>query len=238
MVNWFRRSRRRVEAPTLRPRSDDLAADRRDLHEFTPPLAEFLGRAAYVQLMLFEALSRAVVAAPTTAAKAAIGQAADISIGKHRALAEEIARTGGAVAEAMEPYRAAADEFERRTRGADWYETVMTCYLAAGFLDDFFVRLAAGLPAGERDRIVAIYESESAEPFLAAELHSATDDNERLAARLAMWGRRLVGDTMLVARDALPLSDHHAGDEQRVEPVFTDLIATHTRRMDALGLTA
>ena len=27
-------------------------------------------------------------------------------------------------------------------------------------------------------------------------------------------------------------------DEERIEPVFTELIAAHTRRMDLLGLTA
>jgi hypothetical protein len=43
---------------------------------------------------------------------------------------------------------------------------------------------------------------------------------------------------MLVARAALPLAEHDRGDELRVEPVFTELIAAHTRRMDALGLTA
>ncbi len=53
-----------------------------------------------------------------------------------------------------------------------------------------------------------------------------------------MWGRRLVGDTMLVARSALHTSDNHDTDEARIEPVFTELIASHTRRMDALGLTA
>jgi LPS sulfotransferase NodH len=53
-----------------------------------------------------------------------------------------------------------------------------------------------------------------------------------------MWGRRLVGDTMLVARSALATEAASAPDESRIEPVFTELIAAHTRRMDALGLTA
>jgi LPS sulfotransferase NodH len=76
------------------------------------------------------------------------------------------------------------------------------------------------------------------EELLAAELLAAIDANPRLAARLAMWGRRLVGDTMLVARSALKTSANHDSDEARIEPVFTELIAAHTRRMDALGLTA
>ncbi len=52
-----------------------------------------------------------------------------------------------------------------------------------------------------------------------------------------MWGRRLVGDTMLVARSSLAIGREAPG-EDRIEPVFTELIAAHTRRMDALGLTA
>lgn len=200
---------------------------------------EFLGRAAYVQLVQFETLSRAVATAPTTAAKAAIGEAAEASISRHRALAEEIERAGGDVATAMDPYRAAVDDFERRTRGADWFENVMTCFLSGGFLDDFFVRLAVGLPTAERERVTAIYADRSSDERLAEQLTAGIDDNERLAARLALWGRRLVGDTMLVARSALHgLHEHDAREEARVEPVFTELIAAHTRRMDGLGLTA
>lgn len=238
MANWFKRKPRRVEAPRLRSRSDELTTTKVDLHEFTPSLVEFLGRAAYVQLTLFENLSRAVSTAPTTAAKATIGRAAELSIAKHRALAEEIVRAGSTVAEAMEPYTAGVDEFERVTHGGDWYETLVTCYLSAGFLDDFFTRLAVGLSADQAKRVTAIYERESGESLLAEQLRAAIEENPRLASRLAMWGRRLVGDTMLVARSALHFTEDHKSDEARVEPVFTELIAAHTRRMDALGLTA
>ena len=74
--------------------------------------------------------------------------------------------------------------------------------------------------------------------LIAAVLLGAIEANPRLGARLALWGRRLVGDTMLIARSALALSDNHDSDEARIEPVFTELIAAHTRRMDVLGLTA
>lgn len=188
--------------------------------------------------MIFENLSRGVANAPTTAGKAAISRAAEVSIAKHRALAEEITRSGGSVAGAMEPYTAAIDEFDRRTRGADWYETLVAAYLTAGFLDDFYARLASGLPATERDRIEAIYADREGEAVLRDQLNQELADNPRLAARMAVWGRRLVGDTMLAARSALTLSANKKSDEARVEPVFTELIAAHTRRMDALGLTA
>ncbi len=206
--------------------------------EFAPPLLEFLGRAAYVQLTIFENLSRAISAAPTVAAKAALGRAAELAISKHRALADEIVRAGGTAAEVMEPYTAAIDQFERVTHGGDWFENVVTCYLTGGFLDDFYVRLAAGLPSDHASRVAAIYAIGSGESVLAEQLSRAIEANPRLASRLAMWGRRLVGDTMLVARSALSYSDNHKSDEAQIEPVFNELIAAHTRRMDALGLTA
>jgi hypothetical protein len=54
---------------------------------------------------------------------------------------------------------------------------------------------------------------------------------------LSMWARRLVGDTLLVARSALR-PERLAADEQRVEPVYTELMGAHARRMDAMGLAA
>jgi tRNA-(MS[2]IO[6]A)-hydroxylase (MiaE)-like len=238
VANWFSRTPRRVEAPRLGSRGEAQATTKVDLVEFTPPLLEFLGRAAYVQLTLFENLSRAISNAPTVAAKAAIGRTAEVSIRKHRALADEIAKSGSTPAAAMEPFTQTIDEFERTVHGADWYENLVTCYLTAGFLDDFFVRLALGLPADAARRVAEIYSSGSADAVLGAELTAAIATNPRLASRLAMWGRRLVGDTMLVARASLHYSDNHKSDEARIEPVFTELIAAHTRRMDSLGLTA
>ncbi len=239
MANWFSRRSRRIEVPKLGSRGEELVTTKLELDEFTPDLLSYLGRAAYVQLTLFENLSRAISTAPSTADKAALGPAAEHSIARHRALADEIVRAGSTVAEAMEPFTRPVDAFERSTRGGDWFETVMTCYLSAGFLDDFFERLASGLPADAAKRIQAIYADRRAdEALLTAELQSAIDDNPRLASRLAMWGRRMLGDTMLVARSALQFTDNHKSDEARVEPVFTELVAAHTRRMDALGLTA
>jgi hypothetical protein len=238
VANWFSRTPRRIEVPRLRSRNEDQVTTRVDLVEFTPDLMGFLGRAAYVQLTLFENLSRAISSAPSTSAKTAIGRAAELSLGKHRMLVEEITRANGDPAEVMEPSTADVDRFERATHGADWFETLVTCYLTAGFLDDFFARLALGLPAEAGKRVATIFTGESGEAVLVELLGDAIEEHPRLASRLAMWGRRLVGDTMLVARSSLLYTENHQSDEARIEPVFTELIAAHTRRMDALGLTA
>jgi hypothetical protein len=41
-----------------------------------------------------------------------------------------------------------------------------------------------------------------------------------------------------VARSAIPVTARASSKQERIEPVFTELIAAHTRRMDGLGLTA
>ena len=47
-----------------------------------------------------------------------------------------------------------------------------------------------------------------------------------------------MGDTLLIARGALRPQTLDAAEEERVEPVFTDLLAGHSRRMAAIGLDA
>jgi hypothetical protein len=238
VVNWFWRKGARVEAPHLRPRTRHSKIKQVDLAELTPDIEVYLGQAAYLQLTIFENLSRAVATAPTMEAKTAISGAASLSLAKYHALTAEIERHGLVPSAIMDPNRSTIDRFQRLTQGSDWFEALTSCYVTAGFLDDFFMRLAAGLPGEAATRVTAIMRAENGEKLIGAQLLSAIAANPRLASRLAMWGRRLVGDTILVARSALRTSDNHDSDEARLEPVFSELITAHTRRMDALGLTA
>lgn len=209
-----------------------------DLVTLTPDLTTFLGKSAYLQLTMFENLSRVSRSAPDIEAKSILGRVAGYALARHEGLVAEIERHGADVAATMEPFVSEIDEFQRMTQGNDWYESVTSCYLTAGFLDDFLVRLAAGLGGPAGVRISEILSRDAGEDTIAHELLAAIEKNPRLAARLAMWGRRLVGDTMLLARWMLRPTDNRDSDEARIEPVFTELIAAHTRRMDALGLTA
>ncbi|GAB3408966.1 hypothetical protein GCM10027515_26940 [Schumannella luteola] len=236
MANWFRRRRPATPAVLVgRPRSTVTA--RVELADLTPGIDAYLGRAAYLQLALFEDVSRAISAAPSTVAKTSLARVAAPHLDAHRGLVAELVARGVDPAEAMEPYRLDIDDFQRRTLGQDWFETLATCYVTAGFLTDFFLSLAAGLPAELRGRVESLLDVEAGEDVLIDELRAGIDANPRLGSRLAMRGRRLVGDTMLVARSALGVGAEGPGEE-RIEPVFTELVAAHTRRMDALGLTA
>lgn len=241
MVSWRGFRARRSAAKSQRPGapSRPLVVSRVELSDFTPDLDVYLGQAAYLQLALFESLGRASGIAPSTRTKTLTGAIATSTLERHRALVHEIERSGGDVPETMQPHVAVIDDFQRRTEGGDWFEAILASYVAAGLLNDVFSRLAAGLPGDSRERVVGLLEAGAVadEKAIVAELSLAISADHRLASRLALWGRRLVGDTLLVARAAISAS-HESADDERLEPVFTQLIAAHTRRMDALGLTA
>ncbi|GAB3607154.1 ferritin-like fold-containing protein [Conyzicola nivalis] len=238
MVNWFSRTGKRAEVPRLRPRSETEPATKVDLAELTPDLLTFLGKAAYLQLTIFENLGRAMAVAPTTEAKEVLSRVAALSLAKHHGLTAEIRRHGEEPGAVMEPFTRSIDDFQRVTQGGDWFEELLACHITAGFLDDFFVHLAAGLPTDYAGRVTTVLRADSGAELLADELRREIEADDKLDSRLAMWGRRLVGDTMLVARATLAPSANSVSDEARIEPVFTELIAAHTRRMDGLGLTA
>ena len=200
----------------------------------------FLGQAAYCELGEFEALASAVATAPHLAVKEGLSAAAGRALSKHHGLITEIRRRGHEPAAEMAPFVADLDTFRRKTSGADWHELLLSCYLAGGLLDDFFIRLSDGLPRDIGPRVAQLLGEDSGTDVLVRELQTAIETDRALGSRLALWGRRLVGDTLLVARSAMPAADPATGTatEARIEPVFTELIAAHTRRMDGLGLTA
>ncbi|WP_344369832.1 ferritin-like fold-containing protein [Agromyces tropicus] len=228
--------RPRPETPRLRPRVAPTDLTRIDFTEFTPEPVPFLGQAAYLQLEVFENLAKAVATAPDLSAKEGLSAAAGVALRKHHELIAELRRLEVEPADVMAPFAPALDRFRQATSGADWYELLLGIHITSGMLDDYFIRLAEGLPHDLRQRVRAILgESRSAQVIEDALVQAIAADHT-LDDRLALWGRSLVGDTLLIARSAIRAG---SGDQPAdVEPVFTELIASHTRRMDVLGLTA
>lgn len=238
VASWISRRRPQVELPRLKPRGTPAPATRVDLHEVMPDLLPYLGQAAYLQLEAFQTLSRVVIDVDDLGDKEKIAAAAGASLSKHQGVVAEIRRRGDDPAEVMRKFADEIDGFSALTTGADWPETLLAVQVTSGLLDDFFIRLAAGLPGDVGPRIAQLLGSDGGQEGIVEVLRAAIGADQQLASRLALWGRRLVGDTLLVARFALHLSGNTATDAERIEPIFTELIAAHTRRMDALGLTA
>lgn len=238
LVRVFGRRGAGADGPRSRSRTKpELPIDRVALHDVDLDPVALLGRAAYVQLAQFTALSRAAAEAPSVDGKGALADAAGRLLESHRALVGALQRRGVVPSEAMHPYVASTDRFFQTVSGANWHEALTSCYLVDGLLDDFYSRLIAGVEPDGRE-LAALLTGPRTSGEIVGVLSAAIAADTRLGSRLAVWGRRLVGDTLLCARAALPETVRTDAGEARIEPVLTELMAEHTRRMDRLGLTA
>ncbi|KDA06584.1 hypothetical protein DC31_09355 [Microbacterium sp. CH12i] len=236
MVKWFWQRDTPLRALALRTRGDAGDATRVDFAELAPELNRFLGQAAYLQLGYFETLSRLIRATPELEEKEALSRAAGAALVKHRAILDIIREQGDDPTQLMLPFREHLDAFRRKTIGVRPRETLLAVYITAGMLDDFYLALASSY--GETGRRVAeILREDDDTDEIVAILTQTIESDKEWRSLLSMWARRLVGDTLLVARQALR-PERLAVDEHRVEPVYTELMGAHARRMDAMGLAA
>lgn len=237
-MNW-RFWQRGPEGRTLRlrARGEDAGAVRVDFEALAPDVDAFLGQAAYLQLGYFETLSQLIASTPELVDKEALSRAAGAALTKHEELVALIRERGDDPTTIMLPFREKLDAFRRETHGVRPQETMIAVHITAGMLDDFYLALAASYADTGR-RVAKILEADSDRQAIVDIIAATIASDDEWRSLLALWGRRLVGDTLLVARDVLRPLALDAAEEEKVEPVFTALMAAHARRMDAMGLAA
>ncbi len=237
-MDWFwKRRRPERRTLTLRSRGDLGDATRVDFEALAPDVDTFLGQAAYLQLGYFETLTRLLRVTPDLAEKESLSRAAGAALTKHQGLVELIRARGKDPTEIMLPFREQLDAFRRETRGLRPPETMLSVHLTAGMLDDFYIALSSSYDQTGR-RVAEILLADNDRQAIVDIVNETIASDPEWRALLALWGRRLVGDTLLVARAALRPTRLEVADEKKVEPVFTQLMAAHSRRMDAMGLAA
>lgn len=257
MFEWIKRIGNKARNFVLPEREERRARNTEaiDLAPYTPEPKVFLGQLAYLELSQFEILTNELKFSPTTSSKAELSEAAAKSFQKYRSIAKTLSLQGLDATDAMDPFTERIETFHSRTNGIDWFETVVKVYLVSGLLEDFYRRLAVGLPDAIREDVEKALKDNTFERFAKACLIDAMKDNPQLESRLALWGRRLMGDVLLELRAAFDnrkLAGVTKGkrlsldDERRVnlaaysklEPLISELIGAHSLRMDAIGLAA
>lgn len=238
MVKWFWKRANVGRALAVRSRGSGSQATKIDFAELAPEIGTFLGQAAYLQLGYFETLSQLITATPALEHKESLSRAAGAAYIKHRDLVELIRDRGDDPTATMLPFREQLDAFRRATHGRRTEETMLSVHITAGMLDDFYLALAHSYGATGQ-RVATILQADDDRDAIVAILGAKIAADPEWRSMLAVWGRRLVGDTLLVARAALRSGGAlDREDEELVEPVFTGLMAGHAKRMDAIGLAA
>ena len=208
---------------------------------------ELLGAIAYGELSAFERLAEDAKLAPTLEDKLAIGAMATAEFGHLDRLRERLLELGADPYAAMAPFQQALDAFHAHTAPADWYEGLVKAYVGDGLAADFYREIAAYLDADTRDVIIAALEDAGHSAFVVDRVRAAIARDHRLGGRLALWGRRLMGEALTQAqrvageRDALTALlaggvDRPGLDLAALGRMFTRLTERHAERMAELGL--
>lgn len=212
-------------------------------------VVDLLGVIAYGEISAFERLAEDAKLAPSLEDKVAVATMASAEFSKVAAIHARIADLGGDPFAAMAPFRQPIDLFHEHTAPADWYEGLIKAYVGDGLADDFYREIAAYLDAETRDLVVASMEDSGHAAFVVDRVRTAIAADPRLGGRLALWGRRLMGEALIQAqrvaaeRDALSALlaggvDRPGLDLAAIGRMFTRLTERHAERMAELGLAS
>lgn len=216
---------------------------------YVAAVIDFLGVIAYGEISAFDRLAEDARMAPCLEDRAALAGMAATEFGHFRKVCERIRQLGADPMEAMSGFVEALDGFHERTAPSDWWEGLIKAYVGEGLVADFYREIAAFLDVDTRTLIVESLDDAVQASFAVERIREGIRADPRLGGRLALFGRRLMGEALSQAqrvaaeRDALVglLSggvDRPGMDLAAIGRLFSRLTENHTKRMEALGLHA
>lgn len=208
---------------------------------------DLLGIIGYGALAAFERLADDAGLAPTLADKVHMASMAALQVAHFERVRARLAELDGDVMVAMQPFHAAFDSYHAHTRPKDWLEGLVWAYVGNGFAADFYREVAAYVDADTRALVHEVLADEAHADFVIEKVRGAIAADPKVAGRLALWGRRLVGEALSQAqrvaadRDALTslltgTVDRPGLDLAAISRTFSRLVENHTKRMARLGL--
>lgn len=212
-------------------------------------VVDLLGGLAYSELTAFERLTEDATGAPTLEDKVALAAMAAAEFGHFERLRQRLVELDADPFAAMEPFHTPVDAFHEHTAPSDWFESLIKAYVGDGLAADFYREIAAYLDVDTRDLILTTLDDTGQSEFVVDRVRRAIEANPKIAGRLALWARRLMGEALSQAqrvaaeRDALTALlvggvDRPGMDLAAIARMFARLTETHTARMTALGLQA
>lgn len=212
-------------------------------------LADLFGALAYAELTASLQMAADAARAPSIPVQSALGRMMTVEFGQFERLTARLAELGRDPEEAMAPFVPAIRAYHDRTTPSDWLEGLVKAYVGDGIARDFYREVAVHLEPLDRALVEQVLGDGDQDDLVVASVTEAIEKDPRLAGRLALWGRRLVGEAIaqtqyvMVERDSLASVIVGGGlgsglDLAEFGRMITRLTEAHAARMQRLGLTA
>ena len=228
---------------------ESIDQDLTDNSQYRAAVIDLLAVLAVSELTAFERMAADSVLAPTFADKASIGELATAEFRHFIALRNRLVELGADPEIAMEPFRQTLEDFHMKTKPTDWLEGLMKTFVGDGIGLDFYREISSYVDPKTRELVHEVCDDLSQAAYVIERIRTAIEEDPKVAGRLALWGRRLVGEALSQAqrvaaeRDALAALiiggvDRPGADLAEIGRMLARLTDNHSRRMADLGLAA
>jgi uncharacterized protein YutE (UPF0331/DUF86 family) len=217
--------------------------------EYRAAVIDLLAVLAVSELTAFERMAADSVLAPTFADKASMGELATNEFRHFIALRNRLVELDADPEIAMEPFRQTLEDFHTKTKPTDWLEGLMKAFVGDGIGLDFYREISSYVDPRTRELVLEVCDDLSQAAYVVERIRNAIEEDPKVAGRLALWGRRLVGEALSQAqrvaaeRDALAALiiggvDRPGADLAEIGRMLARLTESHSKRMADLGLAA
>jgi hypothetical protein len=205
------------------------------------PAVDLLGAVAYGALTAFTRLAADAALAPDLTGRAEMAGLAAVEMAHVERVREHLDGRGVDLVTTMAPFAPVLDSFAARTASREWGEALVGAYVGRTLAVDLVLATGA---AGDSELLrgpdaAREASGESGFDAFAQRAIGEIAADEQTRGRLAMWGRRLLGETLAAAAEVLDAHPQAAsallGGTSR-SAVFKALKSRHTKRLAALGL--
>lgn len=220
-----------------------------DNPEYRAGIVDLLGALGVGELTAFQRLAADAELAPTVADQAALAGMAVAEFHHFERIRDRLASLNVSIDDAMAPFHQAYVTFHAKTAPSTWLEGLVKAYVGDQIATDFYREIAATVDDDTRALVTEVLADAGHADFVIERVRAAIAEDPAVAGRLALWGRRLVGEALAQAqqvaadRDALTaIIVGEAGgpgmDLAEMGRVLARMTENHAQRMSKLGLAS
>lgn len=214
--------------------------------EYRAGVVDLLGLLGAGEYLAFERLISEASLAPTLAQRMRVAEIALGELGHHRLIRARLVELGADAEAAMDAFLVPLERYHRMTAPSDWLESLVKAYVGDSIAIDFYREIGSVLDEATAEVILEVCSELGKTRVVVDEVRAAIEADPRRAGRLALWGRRLLGEMLSQAQsvaaehDALAdlIMSESITDRIDLVDLLTRLTSAHVARMTALGLEA